>query len=303
MAEETKIRCALDITPVPYDAYRLEADGRQWKKKCVTRQRVAIQLSIRANPDGTNIWVSRNTLAEILGMSLRGIKDTLDQLVELNFLINTSNTRHGARVRTLNVSAILAAQQKAILGRQSWGEGQSSEGNLQSSGRRSWGEGQSSEGNLQTQKAILGVETREDCPQPSVPSKPPNPPTGQPQTGEWAGVSFIQEHYLVWGLPNTRQWSEIHALVKKHGGELVLDWLNKFHKRPNRFEKLTNAWAVWEKEWPQLAKLVEEERARWARQDAIVEESAVRAAKKFNYKIPVATGPQPGGIEDFLESK
>jgi hypothetical protein len=109
---ENPIRSLLDLASVPIHAYRMPDDGRKWSHRCLQRRAVAQELASHANPDGSNIWASVETMAGRIGFSARTFRYICDELVELGFLINGKQRGlNGGRIRKLNVAAILKAGQ------------------------------------------------------------------------------------------------------------------------------------------------------------------------------------------------
>jgi hypothetical protein len=97
-------KCSVDICKLSLSAYRLDSDGRKWKKQAENRQRFLIWLSNFADPDGSNIWPSIETMMKKMGASKETIHTWLD---ELRFCLSKQGySKSGTRMRKLNVAAL-----------------------------------------------------------------------------------------------------------------------------------------------------------------------------------------------------
>jgi hypothetical protein len=112
VASDKPIRAILDVVGVPYQAYKLPADSRQWVQVCHERRAVVVELATHANADGSSIYASVATMAARVGIAERTFRYRLDDLGEngLGFVSNgTQRGVKGGRNRKLNVEAILKA--------------------------------------------------------------------------------------------------------------------------------------------------------------------------------------------------
>jgi hypothetical protein len=112
VAGDKPIRAILDVVGVPYQAYKLPADSRQWVQVCHERRAVVVELATHANADGSSIYASVATMAARIGIAERTFRYRLDELGEkgLGFVSNgTQRGVKGGRNRKLNVEAILKA--------------------------------------------------------------------------------------------------------------------------------------------------------------------------------------------------
>jgi hypothetical protein len=105
------LKCVLDVRSVPPERFALPTDGRQRKHLCVQRQRLINLLATYANPDGTNCWPSRDTLAAALGQGVRTIARLLDDLETLGYMESKGlNGLRGPRIKNLNIATITGVQ-------------------------------------------------------------------------------------------------------------------------------------------------------------------------------------------------
>jgi hypothetical protein len=110
VASDKPIRASLDVARVPYQAYKLPGDSRQWVQVCHERRAVVAELATHANADGSSIYASVDTMAAHIGISPRTFRSRLDELVTLGFLLNgTQRGVKGGRNRKLNIQAIVKA--------------------------------------------------------------------------------------------------------------------------------------------------------------------------------------------------
>jgi hypothetical protein len=104
---------------------------------------------------------------------------------------------------------------------------------------------------------------------------------------------------------SAEQKVEVQKQLTRYQPRVVLAAINRWVEKRNwPVEDLRAKWKFWLEECaPHLQAIVTEEHR--AKQVVGIEQRAAERAfaTKFNYKIPTATAPQPGGIEDFLESK
>jgi Helix-turn-helix domain len=105
------LKCVLDVRSVPPERFALPIDGRQRKHLCVQRQRLINLLATYANPDGTNCWPSRDTLAAALGQGVRTIARLLDDLETLGYMESKGlHGLRGPRIKNLNIATITSVQ-------------------------------------------------------------------------------------------------------------------------------------------------------------------------------------------------
>ena len=103
------VKCVRDIRAIPPERYRLESDGRKWKRVAQDRRTLAIQLATYADPDGTSITAGTKRLAAELGWSLRTLARRLDDLKKLDLLFNEGLTgEHGTARREIDIHNLKA---------------------------------------------------------------------------------------------------------------------------------------------------------------------------------------------------
>jgi hypothetical protein len=109
MAEVHKsMRCWHEVKHIPEQAYSRSTDGRKANAVRAKRRTLVRELSGYADPDGTNIKVSVETLVKNIGWSRRTVLRLLKDLEEMGLLLNRKLTKwNGTRVRALNIPAIL----------------------------------------------------------------------------------------------------------------------------------------------------------------------------------------------------
>jgi hypothetical protein len=94
----------------------MRTDGPKWRAVCKERRALTLQLASHADPNGQNIWVGRERLAEALGVSIRTVSCLLADLIALKFLRNEG--WHGqARKRSLDLQVILTSSTEIRAGR------------------------------------------------------------------------------------------------------------------------------------------------------------------------------------------
>jgi hypothetical protein len=101
-----------DVPPARY-ALPSDNDTRKFLHLQIARRNLAIQLYSYSDRDGTNIWVSGETLAAALGCSRRTILSLLADLRSLGFLTDEGyrgKRQHATRMRRLNLDVILGSQ-------------------------------------------------------------------------------------------------------------------------------------------------------------------------------------------------
>jgi biotin operon repressor len=115
--DDVVVRCVLDLRHVPAEVFRLPNDGRKWRKNCFNRRALVMQMATYADPDGSNIWVSADTLADDIGISRRAVNYLLDELLALEFIENHGyrvvGTKH-TRIRSLMVDRMLDAAKCSV---------------------------------------------------------------------------------------------------------------------------------------------------------------------------------------------
>jgi len=105
--KSTKVRAVLDLRDIPPSAYALPTDGRKKRNLCEHRRSLVNQMATHANPDGTNITVSKATLASALGWSQRTVQYLLNDLKALGLLNEHGwHPEHKTRIRSLNIEVI-----------------------------------------------------------------------------------------------------------------------------------------------------------------------------------------------------
>jgi len=120
--KDSSLRCYWDMSHIPPEAYGMDGDGRKHKSLRKARRDLALQLAGYANPDGSNIKVSIDTLAFELDCVPCTVHNLLNDLVSLGCLVNESRLSEyrGTRVRHINPEWLaseknIAATSKAYL--------------------------------------------------------------------------------------------------------------------------------------------------------------------------------------------
>jgi len=95
------LRCFFDFRSLPLEVFRLSEDGRQAKHLWRKRRAVAMELAGYANPDGSSITISVETVMNHLGMSHATVHRHLDDLTALGMLASQKRGFHRSCLRIL----------------------------------------------------------------------------------------------------------------------------------------------------------------------------------------------------------
>jgi hypothetical protein len=110
------IRCARDLSSVPFQVFHLPSDGeRKWQAVCMRRRAVFQQLALAANQNGKSICLGAERIAADTGLGRATIFRILQDLRTLGFLTDEGKTHpaYHTRVRSLEVACALAAAKNA----------------------------------------------------------------------------------------------------------------------------------------------------------------------------------------------
>jgi hypothetical protein len=223
------LKCVVDVRNVPPERFALPTDGRQRKHLCVQRHRLINLLATYANPDGTNCWPSRNTLAAALGLSVRTIATLLADLETLGYIESKGlHGLRGPRIKNINVATITGVQ--------------SSDAGVQSS---QVGVQSSKVGVQSTQPETPG--SAEDCTRPSDLDRPsPTAPSDQPQNGRVEEFIKNLPPAMVGATDTRRHRAQIEGQLALYGKDILLAALAYWIKNRNQeIETLRCKWTFW----------------------------------------------------------